>query len=48
MALQRIIQVTVELRENRCQTPPPLKKLLKSKAHSYNKWTHVHLHQDPT
>jgi hypothetical protein len=34
--------------ENRSQTPsPPVKKILSSKVHSYNKWTKVRLHQDP-
>jgi hypothetical protein len=34
--------------ENRSQeTPPPVKKIIKSKDHSYNKLTQVRLHQDP-
>jgi len=36
--------------ENRSQTlppPPPVKKILNSEGHSYNKWTKVRLHQDP-
>jgi len=28
------------------QPPPPVKKKLKRKDHSYNKWTQVRLHQD--
>jgi hypothetical protein len=33
--------------ENRFQLPPPrVKKILKSKDHSYNKWTRIRLHQD--
>lgn len=51
MALQRMILVPPELWENRTQVPqpqpPPVKKILKSKDHSYNKWTQVRLHQDP-
>jgi hypothetical protein len=49
MALQRMILVPPELWENCCQTtsPPPVKKILKSKDDSYDKWTRVHLHQDP-
>ena len=45
MALQRIL-VPPELWEKRSQSPPPVKKILKSKDHSYNKWTQVRLHQD--
>jgi len=35
--------------EKRCQTqlPPLVETILKSKDHSYNKWTRVRLHQDP-
>jgi hypothetical protein len=50
MALQRMILVPLELLEKRCQTPSPLlpvKTILKSKDHSYNKWTRVRLQQDP-
>jgi len=39
-----------ELWENRCLAPPPppqFKKILKTKDHSYNKWTQVRLQQDP-
>ena len=45
MALQRMNLVPQELWENR-QTlpPPPVKKILQSKDHSYNKWTQVRLH----
>ena len=42
MALQRMILVHPELWENR-QTPPPP---VKSKNHSYYKWTQVRLHRD--
>ena len=33
----------------RCQTPspPPVRTILKSKDHCYNKWTRFPLHQDP-
>jgi len=48
MALQRIILVPPELWENRTQEPPPsVKEILKSKDHSYDKWTQVRLHQGP-
>jgi len=50
MALQRMILFPPELWENRCQSappPPPVKKRLQTKDHSYNKWTQVRLHQDP-
>jgi hypothetical protein len=49
MALQRMILVPPELWEKRSQTtpPPPVKKILDSNDHSYNKWTQVRLHQDP-
>jgi hypothetical protein len=48
MELQSMILVPPELRENRSQAPPPpVKKILNSKDHSYNKWTQVRLHQDP-
>ena len=48
MALQRMILVPSELWENRTQEPPlPVKEILKSKNHSYNKWNQVRLHQDP-
>lgn len=49
MALQRMILVPHELWEKRCKSPspPPVKTILKSKDHSYNKWTRVRLHQDP-
>ena len=48
MALQHMILFSQELWENR-QTPPPppVKRILQSKDHSYNKWTQVRLHQDP-
>jgi len=49
MTLQRMILVPPELWENRSQEPPPpVKEILKSKNHSYNKWTQVRLHQDDT
>jgi len=41
MALQPMILVPPELCENRSQEPPPVKNILKSKDHSYNKWTQV-------
>jgi len=47
MALQRMILVPPELWENRSQEPQPVKKIVKSKDHSYNKWTQVRLHHDP-
>ena len=47
MALQRMILVPPELWENRSMPPPPLKKIIKSKDHSYNKWTKIRLHKDP-
>ena len=47
MALQRMILVPPELWENHSLPPPPLKKIIKSKDHSYNKWTKIRLHQDP-
>jgi hypothetical protein len=48
MALQRMILVPPELWEKRFQSPPPpVNKILKSKDHSYNKWTQVRLQQDP-
>ena len=47
MALQRMILVPPELWENRSLPPPPVKKNIKSKDHSYNKWTKIRLHHDP-
>jgi len=49
MALQGMVLVPTELWEKRCQAPSPLpvKKVLKSQNHSYNKWTQVSMHQDP-
>lgn len=50
MALQRMILVPPELWEKHCETPSPpprVKTILKSKDHSYNKWTRVRMHQDP-
>ena len=47
MALQRMILVPPELCEYRSMPPPPLKKIIKSKDHSYNKWTKIRLRQDP-
>jgi hypothetical protein len=41
-----MILVPPELWENRSQArPSPVKKILSSKDHSYNKWTQVRLHQ---
>ena len=47
MALQHMIIVPQELWENRFLPPPPVNKIIKSKDHSYNKWTKFRLHQDP-
>ena len=47
MALQSMILVPPELWENRSLPPPPVKKVIKSKDHSYNKLTKIRLHQDP-
>jgi hypothetical protein len=49
MALQLMISVPPELLGKCCQSPSPLpvKTILKSKDHSYNKCTRVRLHQDP-
>ena len=47
MALQPMILVPPELWENRSQElPPPVKEILKSMDHSYNKWTQDRLHQE--
>jgi len=43
-----MVLVPPKLWENRTQEPtPPVKEILNSKDHSYNKWTQVCLHQDP-
>ena len=43
-----MILVLPELWEShQTQPPPPVKNILQSKDHSYNKWTQVRLHQDP-
>jgi len=49
MVFERKILVPLDLRENRSQEtpPPPVKKILKSKDHSYNKWIQFRLHQHP-
>jgi len=48
MALKRMILVPPEMWETSSQaSPQPVKTLLNSKDHSYNKWTKVRLHQDP-
>ena len=49
MALQRMILIPPELWENRQIPPPPLpvKKILESENHIYNKWTQICLHKDP-
>jgi hypothetical protein len=48
MALARMILVPPELWENRTQEPPsPVKEILKSKDHRYNKCTQFRLHQVP-
>ena len=44
MALQRMILVPPELWEYRSVPLPPVKKIIKSNDHSYNKWTKI---QDP-
>jgi len=45
MALQRMILVPPKLWEYHSQEPPPpVKEILKSNDHSYNKWTQVCLH----
>jgi len=46
MALQRMILFPPEIWEMLSQSPPSVKKILKSKDHRYNKWTQVRLHQD--
>ena len=47
MALQRVNLIPPEFWVNRSQTPPPVKEILKSKDHSYKKWTEVRLQQYP-
>jgi hypothetical protein len=47
MAWQPMILVPPELWENRSESPPPVKRIPKTKDHSYNKWTRVRMHQDP-
>ena len=48
MALQRMILVPPEIQETRSNaSPPPVKTILNSEDHSFNKWTKVRLHQDP-
>jgi len=47
MALQHMILVPTLLLKNSSLTPPPVKQILKSKDHSYNKWTQGRLHHDP-
>ena len=49
MALKRMILVPPELWNNCSEStsPPPVKTILKSNDHSFNKWTKVRLHQDP-
>ena len=43
-----MILISPELRDSRSQAlPPPVKKILSSNDHSYNKWTKFRLHQDP-
>jgi len=47
MALQRMILVPPEMWETRSQAaPPPVKAILNTKDHSYNKWMKVRLLQD--
>ena len=47
--LQRMILVPPELWEKRYETPSssPVERILNSKEYIYNKWTRVHLHQNP-
>jgi hypothetical protein len=50
MALQRMILVSPELWEKHCQKQSPalpVKTILKSKNHSYDKCSRVRLQQDP-
>jgi hypothetical protein len=50
MALKRMLLIPPELREKCSQppaTPPPVKQILKSKDHSFDKWTKIRVHQDP-
>ena len=47
MALQRMILVPPELWENRSLPPPPVKNIIKSKDHSFNKWIKIRLHHYP-
>ena len=47
MALQPMILVPAELWEYRSLPPPPVKKIIKSKNHTFNKWTKIRLHQVP-
>jgi hypothetical protein len=47
MALQRMILVPPERWEKVSQSSPPIKKILKSKNHSYNKWARVRAQHDP-
>jgi hypothetical protein len=48
MALKLMILIPPELWENRfTSSPPPVKKILNSKDHSFDKWTQVRVHQDP-
>jgi len=47
MALQRIILVPLVTWETPQASPPPVKTILNSKDHRYNKWTKIRLHQDP-
>ena len=44
--MQRLILFPPDLWEKSSQSPPPVKRILKSKDHNYNKWTQVRLHQD--
>ena len=48
MALQPVILVPPEMWETRSKaSPPPVKTIINSKNHSYNKWTKIRMHQDP-
>jgi hypothetical protein len=49
MTLKRTLLIPPELWENRTQTSPspPVKEILKSRDHSYDKWSQFCVHQDP-
>jgi hypothetical protein len=50
MASKRMLLIPPELWEKCSQppaTPPPVKQILKSKNHSFDKWTKIRIQQDP-